>query len=66
MTATHAPFTRRNRLRRPPIPAANAPQEVTTLHALREAERCLTRTAQDERDLDALRLIRSVLHGLQD
>lgn len=63
MTAAHAPFTRRNRIKRPVAPVTDAPPGAAAMHALREAERCLTRTAQDERDLDALRLIRSVLHG---
>jgi len=57
-----APFTRRKRHDVPLPPAPDASEIERLRHALQQAERCLTRTAQDERDLEALRIIRAELH----
>lgn len=57
----HAPLTRRRRAAPPPPLPDDAPLSDAMLMALRRGEAALTRTAQDERDLEALTLMRAAI-----
>jgi hypothetical protein len=68
MTSLHAPLTRRGRaLRIGPAftPDDTRPLQEVLLIALRAGEDRLTRRAQDERDIEALHIIRAAIQRAQ-
>ena len=63
MNGPHAPLTRtrRSAQRQPPAPPDDAPVSALMLDALRRGEAALTRTAQDERDIETLIQMRKAI-----